>query len=111
MVGFGERLKQLRENSQLTQKQLAERIWLSKAAISNYELYERNPSPEILIKIAEVFNVSTDYLLGIEEKKHTLEISNLTDEDIIFLRNIISYLQEKNQERRPPNKRDIERER
>ena len=66
MQTFGERIKELRQNAGLTQQQLADRIWVSKAAISNYELYERNPSPEILVKLAKVFHVSVDYLLGIE---------------------------------------------
>lgn len=61
MQTFGERIKELRQNAGLTQQQLADRIWVSKAAISNYELYERNPSPEILVKLAKVFHVSVDY--------------------------------------------------
>ena len=47
----------------MTQEQLAERIWVTKAAISNYELSERNPSPETIIKIAGVFGVTTDLSL------------------------------------------------
>lgn len=82
MQDFGKRIKELRQKAGLTQQQLAERIWVSKAAISNYELYERNPSPEILIKLARVFHVSTEYLLGIEEKTQVLDVSDLTDEDI-----------------------------
>ncbi len=69
MVKFGERVKQLRLDAGMTQEQLAGRIWVSKAAVSNYELSERNPSPETIIKIAKVFGVTTDYLFGLEEKK------------------------------------------
>ena len=87
MQTFGERIKELRQNAGLTQQQLADRIWVSKAAISNYELYERNPSPEILVKLAKVFHVSVDYLLGIEEKSQTLDLSGLTDEDVQVLEN------------------------
>ena len=52
MVKFGERVKQLRLDAGMTQEQLAGRIWVSKAAVSYYELSERNPSPETIIKIA-----------------------------------------------------------
>ena len=69
MVKFGERVKKLRLSAGMTQEQLAERIWVTKAAISNYELSERNPSPETIIKIAGVFGVTTDYLLGLEDKR------------------------------------------
>lgn len=96
---FGDRLRELREKSGMTQQQLAERIWVSKAAISNYELYERNPSPEILIKLAKVFHVSTDYLLGIEEERLFLDISGLDDEDILIIKNTAEHLKKKNTQR------------
>lgn len=96
MQNFGKRVKELRENAGLTQQQLAERIWVSKSAISNYELYERNPSPEILVKLARVFHVSTDYLLGVDDEKHTLDIGGLLDEDVIFLENTVELLRRKN---------------
>ena len=96
MQNFGKRLKTLREQAGLTQQQLADRIWVSKSAISNYELLERNPSPEILIKLAKVFHVSTDYLLGMDEERHLLDISGLNDEDVIFLENAVVLLRKKN---------------
>lgn len=97
MQNFGKRIKELRKSAGMTQQQLAERIWVSKAAISNYELYERSPSPEILIKLARVFHVSTDYLLGIEEDKApALKLNGLTDEDIAVLENVAALLRKKN---------------
>lgn len=85
VIDFGKRLKELRQNAGLTQKQLAEKIWVTKATISYYELSERNPSPEILIKIAKTFHVTTDYLLGLEDKRQYLDVSNLSDEDVGLL--------------------------
>ena len=108
MQDFGKRLKQLRQASGLTQKQLAERIWVSKAAVSNYELYDRCPTPEILIKLARVFHVSTDYLLGIEEQQQTLEISNLTDEDLEIVESLIGLLRRKNLEKSNPQEPDMD---
>lgn len=96
MQSFGQKLKELRHKAGLTQQQLAERIWVSKAAISNYELFERTPSPEILIKLSRVFHVSTDYLLGIDEEKVTLDITGLKEEDIEFLEHTIELLRRKN---------------
>lgn len=97
MVKFGERVKQLRLSAGMTQEQLAERIWVTKAAISNYELSERNPSPETIIKIAGVFGVTTDYLLGLEDKRScTLDISGLCEEDIRFLQSAAALLKKKN---------------
>lgn len=97
MVDFGYILKQLRTESKITQKDLADRIGVTKSVISYYELLERSPSPEVLIKLAAIFNVTTDYLLGID-KKHTqtLDVSGLTDDDVQFLRLAIELLKKKN---------------
>ncbi len=110
MQDFGKRVKELRQRAGLTQQQLAERILVSKAAISNYELYERNPSPEILIKLARVFHVSTDYLLGIEEKTQVLDVSDLTDEDIEVLEQTAALLRKKNLERKQTRRKKREQE-
>lgn len=95
MQSFGQRLKALRLKAGLTQQQLAERIWVSKAAISNYELFERTPSPEILVKLSRVFHVSTDYLLGLDCEKMTLDVTGLKAEDIEFIEHTIEFLRSK----------------
>ena len=110
MQDFGKRVKELRQRAGLTQQQLAERILVSKAAISNYELYERNPSPEILIKLARVFHVSTDYLLGIEEKIQVLDVSDLTDEDVEVLEQTATLLRKKNLEQKQTRRKKREQE-
>ena len=92
MVDFGENLKMLRQKAGLTQKQLAERLWISKATVSYYEQSLRCPSPEILIKLSNIFHVSTDFLLGMEDKKQTLDVTDLSEEDINLLQNIINRL-------------------
>lgn len=96
MVDFGTTLKELRQRAGMTQKQLAEKLWLSKATVSYYEQSLRYPSPEILVKLSNVFHVSTDYLLGIEDKKQTLDVTDLADEDIEFLQNAVELLRRKN---------------
>ena len=64
---FSERLKELREESNLTQKNLANKLNISKSAISAWEIGRNQPSYDLLIEIAKFFNVSTDYLLGMED--------------------------------------------
>ena len=94
MVDFGERLKTMRLNMGLTQEQLGKRIGVTKSVVSYYELQERYPSPQVLIKLASVFRVTTDYLLGIENKK-ILDVSDLSDEDIKLLHHTIETLKSK----------------
>ena len=61
---FAERFLQLRRDKDLTQKQLADGLHFSENAIQNYERNRRSPTFEALIKIADFFNVSLDYLVG-----------------------------------------------
>ena len=94
MVDFGERLKKLRNQEGMTQQQLANRLGVTKSVVSYYELQERYPSPEILIKLASIFHVSTDYLLGIINEEQ-LSLSNLSEDDIRIVKSLVSHLQNK----------------
>lgn len=64
MMNFGEKLKLLREEKNLTQNDLAKLLNVSKANISRYESGIRQPSIETIIRIAKFFNVSIDWLFG-----------------------------------------------
>lgn len=94
-MNFGERLKDLRTEKKITQQQLAEQIGVSKSVVSFYENRERTPSPDVLIKLAAVFHVSADYLLGIERKK-SVDVSGLTEEEIHVVRMVVDALRRKN---------------
>lgn len=60
---FKNRLIQLRKEAKLTQEEFAEKIGYSRTAISAWEIGRNEPSNRDILKIAEFFNVSTDYLL------------------------------------------------
>ncbi len=68
---FPQKLKKLREEANLTQTQLADKILVSRGAISFYENGDRIPDIEVLARIANEFHVSTDWLLGLSETKST----------------------------------------
>lgn len=61
---FPLRLKQLRQSQGLTLEQLGNNIGSTKATIGNFENGNKNPSLDMLIKLADFFNVSIDYLAG-----------------------------------------------
>ena len=65
MFEFGKRLSGLRKLNHMTQQTLSERLGVTKATVSAYETGIRFPSYDVLIKIAYIFHVSTDYLLGV----------------------------------------------
>ncbi|MDO6353566.1 helix-turn-helix domain-containing protein [Caloramator sp. CAR-1] len=78
MQTFGERLRQLRKEKQMTGSELGKLLNVSKVAISNWENGNRFPDKDMLLKIAEIFNVSVDYLLG----KTDIRNQNKTTVDI-----------------------------
>ena len=91
MVDFGNTLKTLRLRKNMTHAQLAQKLGLTKSVISAYETGLRLPSYDILIHIARIYNVSTDYLLGIEQKQE-IDLSGLSQEEIDALMNLINAM-------------------
>lgn len=61
---FSERLVELRKSRGLTQKQLAADLQLSELAIQHYEAQRRKPAFDVLLSVADYFDVSLDYLVG-----------------------------------------------
>ena len=94
MVDFGNTLKILRLQNKFTQAELAKKLGLTKSVISAYENGLRLPSYDVLIHIAKIFNVSTDYLLGLEHKRE-VDLSGLTPSDIDALMNLIQAMKRK----------------
>lgn len=80
---FSKRLKELREQHRYSQYDMAEKLGLSQSYYAKFELNKGEPNLETLIKIADLFEVSTDYLLGREEfsskKVNRSEFDNLIE--------------------------------
>ncbi len=91
MVDFGNNLKTLRTKNDMTQAQLAQKLGLTKSVISAYETGLRLPSYDILINVARIYNVSTDYLLGVEHSNE-IDFSGLSIEEIEALKNLIKAM-------------------
>ena len=62
------RIRDLREDKDLTQKQMADILHCSQQVYSNYELGQRDIPTDILIKLSAFYNVSVDYILGISDR-------------------------------------------
>ena len=74
------RLREIRKLSGLTMKELGIRIGVSESAISQYETGKRQPDYETLLKIADYFGVSVDYLLGKDEKSEDSELQEYLEQ-------------------------------
>lgn len=94
-VEFGNILKHLRHEKRITQTDLGKLIGTTKAVISKYENSMSYPPYDVLIKISEVFRVSTDYLLGIKKNK-ILDVSQLTDSQFDSIVKIINEFEKVN---------------
>ena len=86
---FNERLKQLRLANGLTQKELAKSIEVGRTTISEYESGKIVPKQEGLLKLANYFNVSVDYLTGVSDEPATRQ-SN--EHDFGKLLNTLDYI-------------------
>ncbi|WP_050696682.1 helix-turn-helix domain-containing protein [Anaeromassilibacillus senegalensis] len=91
---FAVRIRYLRKSQGLNQVELAKKIGVKKQSISNWENDNILPSIEMLVKIADYFQVSTDYLLGREALPHQdgiyLEVTGLREEQVRHVENIIN---------------------
>jgi len=92
---FGENFKKLRKSRNITQKELGTKIGLSKAVVSKYENGMGYPTYDVLIRIAQYFGVTTDYLLGVASGK-TVDVSTLTDSQIDTIHQLIAEFNKAN---------------
>lgn len=94
IYGLPDKLKMLRKQNDYSQRQIADIINVSPSIISGYETGERTPSVESLIALANLYRVSTDYLLGIKRTydEPTLNTSHLTEKQLIALQNLIDTI-------------------
>lgn len=81
---FGNRLTILRKGKSITQNQMAEKLGISFQAVSSWERNETMPDIDKLLSIAQIFNVSTDFLLGKHENTATINVNKLFDEEKMF---------------------------
>ena len=81
---LGKNIKELRKQKHLTQKDLAKLMHVSQQTIGAWETERAIPGSDTLALLANLFNVSTDYLLGRDTKEDDLKTADLADDDTIF---------------------------
>lgn len=86
---FGQRIKELRTSLGLNQLEFGHSLHVTKQSVSNWENGNIQPSIDMLIRIASLYSISTDYLLGLDHKR-TIDVSELTDLQISHLQSIIN---------------------
>lgn len=93
-------LKDLRKENKYTQEDIAKKIGITKSAYGYYEQGKTVPDAHTLSKLASIFGVSTDYLLGRTDLKHNLSKDEIEkDEEVEELARILLQLDEKEQKK------------
>ena len=107
-MGFSERLKESRKQARLTQVEIAGKLGISQPAYASWERGTKKPTQENLVKIAQILNVTIDYLVGnfdeeiTNNKLEDIEIlfrknsEGLTDEEkSLFRQELIAFMEER----------------
>ena len=85
-----DRIKYLREKNNLTQSELARKLNVTRSSVNAWEMGVSVPSTALIVDVAKLFHVSSDYLLGINESS-TLDISLLSDKETMIVYELVQY--------------------
>ncbi len=88
-------IKLLRQQAGLTQSQLAKRLNITRSSVNAWEMGISVPSTQYLVDLADIFKVSTDYILGISNN-NLINIDTLTDEQSKIIFSLIQYFNKEN---------------
>ncbi len=91
---IAEKVKKLREQKGLSQAELARLLGITRSSVNAWEMGISVPSTQYIVDLAGVFDISTDYLLGVDSSS-TISVAGLTDSDILLVHSIIEHLKNK----------------
>ena len=91
---IAEKVKKLREQKGLSQAELARLLGITRSSVNTWEMGISVPSTQYIVDLAGVFDISTDYLLGVDSSS-TISVAGLTDSDILLVHSIIEHLKNK----------------
>lgn len=94
---IADRIKYLRNRSNLSQADLAKRLGITRSSINAWEMGISIPSTQMIIQLSNLFHVSTDYLLEKDKNCNFIDISALSTEELHILYSVLHYFDEKKQ--------------
>lgn len=87
---IGERIRTTREKNGLTQSALSKKLGISRSAVNAWELGVSVPSAQYLVELSKLFKVSTDFLLGLDNKE-VVDISGLSESEKKMIYSMLEY--------------------
>lgn len=89
-----EKVRMLREQRGLSQAELAKQLGITRSSVNAWEMGISVPSTQYVVELANLFSVSTDYLLGVDASA-TVSAAGLTDADINLIHSIIEHIRQR----------------
>ena len=83
-------IKMLRTSQNITQAELAKKLGITRSSVNAWEMGISVPSTSYLVELATLFQVSTDYLLGLKQNA-SLDISGLNAEEVRIISDLVQY--------------------
>lgn len=91
---IAERIKQLRKLHGFAQSELAKKLGITRSSVNAWEMGISVPSTQYIVELANIFKVSTDYLLGVTATR-SINVSGLSDDDIVLVQTVVDYLKQR----------------
>ena len=95
-IMIADRIKKLRQQFGLTQSDLAKKLNITRSSVNTWELGISIPSTQYIVELAELFKVSTDYILGLS-RDSVISTASLTEEQTKILFTLVQYFNKENE--------------
>lgn len=89
-----DKIKALREQNGFTQSDLAKKLGITRSSVNAWEMGISVPSTQYVVELANIFKVSTDFLLGVKSTA-TVNVEGLSEKDVQLVNAVIAHLREK----------------
>lgn len=96
IYGFSDKMRQLRKKRQLSQRQLAQKLGIAKSTVSKFENDISYPSADILLEMCIIFDIKSDYLLGLDNKEW-ISVDGLNKVQKDAIQNMVNSLKNKSE--------------
>lgn len=91
LFSLADRIRMIRESHDMTQSQLAKKLHITRSAVNGWEMGLSVPSTQCIVEMAKIFNISSDYLLGME-RGAVLDIDGLSNNEVAILISLVNCL-------------------
>ena len=93
-IMVADKIKALREQNGFTQSDLAKKLGITRSSVNAWEMGISVPSTQYVVELANIFKVSTDFLLGVKSTA-TVNVEGLSEKDVQLVNAVIAHLREK----------------